>query len=324
MKFSIVVPVYNVEKYIRKCIESIITQTYQNFELIIVDDGSTDYSGKICDKYINKSNVKVFHKKNGGASSARNYGIKKSKGEYLMFIDGDDFLYDVNCLEELNKIINNSNVDIIQYKMIYYYDKSKKFKKLPDIVKLEQNTLVEKLDYLNTHGQLSISACDKIVKSSIIKNNNIYFNENIRAEDIDWSLNLYLYAKSLKILNYDIYVYRQQREGSFTNKINSYGINSLFEVINYWYKYKYANKRIRDIYFNYLAYQYVILLTVSNKNNTNKTKSKEILKLKSLLKYDKNFKVKYSRKVFDLFGINLGIKILKIYLKIKNIGFLKI
>ena len=120
MKFSIVVPVYNVEKYIRKCIESIITQTYQNFELIIVDDGSTDYSGKICDKYINKSNVKVFHKKNGGASSAINYGIKKSKGEYLMFIDGDDFLYDVNCLEELNKIINNSNVDIIQYKMIYY------------------------------------------------------------------------------------------------------------------------------------------------------------------------------------------------------------
>ena len=94
VEFSIIVPVYNIENYITECIESIITQTYQNFELILVDDESTDKSGEICDMYAKMySKIKVIHKKNGGLSSARNSGIDNSNGEYLMFIDGDDKLY---------------------------------------------------------------------------------------------------------------------------------------------------------------------------------------------------------------------------------------
>ena len=90
---SIIVPVYNVENYLTECIESTLKQTYHNVEIILIDDGSTDRSGKICDTYANKDNrIKVFHKKNGGLSDARNMGIGKVTGEYIYFLDSDDIL----------------------------------------------------------------------------------------------------------------------------------------------------------------------------------------------------------------------------------------
>ena len=95
---SIVVPLYNVENYLKECIDSILTQSYHNLEIILVDDGSTDNSGKICDNYAKKdSRIKVIHKENGGASDARNYGIKEAKGKYIQFTDSDDF-YDKNSI----------------------------------------------------------------------------------------------------------------------------------------------------------------------------------------------------------------------------------
>ena len=92
-KISVIVPVYNVEKYLCSCIDSILAQTFTDFELLLIDDGSRDKSGEICDEYANKDcRVKVFHKENGGVSSARNLGIDESKGEYLFFVDSDDII----------------------------------------------------------------------------------------------------------------------------------------------------------------------------------------------------------------------------------------
>ena len=109
---SIIVPVYNVEKYLQKCIESIINQTYTNIEIILVDDGSNDKCPKICDEYLKKDNrISAFHKKNGGLSDARNYGIKEAKGEYISFVDSDDFV-DNNYIEEMYKIIKEDDSDI--------------------------------------------------------------------------------------------------------------------------------------------------------------------------------------------------------------------
>ena len=92
-EISVIVPVYNVERYLTRCIDSILAQTYQNFELILVDDGSTDGSGTLCDSYMKKdSRIKVIHKKNGGLSDARNSGIDAAEGEFLSFIDSDDWV----------------------------------------------------------------------------------------------------------------------------------------------------------------------------------------------------------------------------------------
>ena len=103
MKFSIIVPVYNVEKYLEKCLESILNQTFKDFEAIIVNDGSTDNSQEIIDKYVNKDQkiFKSFKKENGGLSDARNFGIERAKGEYIVFLDSDDYI-DENLLNTLN------------------------------------------------------------------------------------------------------------------------------------------------------------------------------------------------------------------------------
>ena len=102
---SIIVPVYNVEKYIKKCVDSLITQTYSNLEIILVNDGSPDNSGKICDEYAQSdSRIKVIHKANGGLSDARNTGIDIAEGQYIFFLDSDDWI-DCQCIEKLHNLI---------------------------------------------------------------------------------------------------------------------------------------------------------------------------------------------------------------------------
>ena len=102
VKFSIIVPVYKVEKYLERCINSILSQTYRNFELILVDDGSTDNCPRICDEYVKSNNrINVIHKKNGGLSSARNAGIDRSTGEYIIFVDSDDYWNSNHALQKI-------------------------------------------------------------------------------------------------------------------------------------------------------------------------------------------------------------------------------
>ena len=98
-KISIIVPVYNVENYLERCVESILKQTYTNFELLLINDGSTDQSGDLCDQLVSKNeNIKVFHLENAGVSNARNVGIQNSTGEWITFIDSDDFLKNIHAL----------------------------------------------------------------------------------------------------------------------------------------------------------------------------------------------------------------------------------
>ena len=111
---SVIVPVYNVQDYLAECINSIIRQNYTHFELLLVDDGSTDNSGMLCEQYRKKDNrIKVIHKKNGGLSDARNYGIDKALGEYLTFIDSDDYVSEIYLNALVNTAIHN-NADIVQ------------------------------------------------------------------------------------------------------------------------------------------------------------------------------------------------------------------
>lgn len=119
MKFSIVIPVYNVEKYIDKCLDSVVKQTYDNYEVIIVNDGSPDNSQKIIDKYVNKDKrFRSYIKENGGLSDARNYGVKKATGDYLIFIDSDDYV-DEQYLSKINSVLScEENVDVIKIKII--------------------------------------------------------------------------------------------------------------------------------------------------------------------------------------------------------------
>ena len=129
---SVIIPVYNVQKYVARCIKSVLRQTYQNLEIIIIDDGSTDESGEICDKFSNYAGIKVFHKKNGGLSDARNYGIVHSKGEFLSFIDSDDVLHPC-FFERLYNAIKKYEADIAACNVKLFYQES-------ELDYLEKNT----------------------------------------------------------------------------------------------------------------------------------------------------------------------------------------
>ncbi len=119
---SVIVPIYNIEKYIRRALDSILAQTFSNFELLLIDDGSTDSCKEICDEYGNKhQHIRVFHKENGGLSSARNYGLERALGEYTIFFDPDDWV-EPQCLEELYSIAEKTKADVVMC-AIYYNDK---------------------------------------------------------------------------------------------------------------------------------------------------------------------------------------------------------
>ena len=125
IKISIIIPVYNVEKYLATCLDSVINQTYKNLEILLIDDGSTDSSGLICEQYSKKdTRIKTIHKKNGGLSDARNVGISYASGDYISFIDSDDFI-DINTFTILNQYIKQYNADIITFNYYDYYNKDK-------------------------------------------------------------------------------------------------------------------------------------------------------------------------------------------------------
>ena len=113
-RISVVVPVYNVEQYLEKCVNSIINQTYKNLEIILVDDGATDKSGKLCDELAKLDNrIMVYHKKNGGLSDARNYGVERATGDYIGFVDSDDYI-DAEMYEKLYEALKKENVDVAE------------------------------------------------------------------------------------------------------------------------------------------------------------------------------------------------------------------
>ena len=130
MLVSFIIPVYNVESYIHQCVESIKRQTYKKIEIILVDDGSPDNSPEICDTFAQKdSRIKVLHKLNGGLSDARNSGLQMASGDYVVFIDGDDFWVDEKQLELLMSVVNkNKDCDFIGFNCSYYYPQTNRYK----------------------------------------------------------------------------------------------------------------------------------------------------------------------------------------------------
>lgn len=162
---SVIVPIYNVEKYLTKCIESIINQTYKNLEIILVDDGSPDNCPTICDEYAKKdSRIKVIHKKNGGLSDARNAGLDIATGEYVMFIDSDDFI-DIDMMKSMMNNMIDNNVDLVVCNIKYIYDNGEKVKYNQEDKILDKHEAMK--EYIKD-GIVQAIACNKLYKKKLI------------------------------------------------------------------------------------------------------------------------------------------------------------
>ena len=214
---SIIIPVYNVEPYLSKCIKSIINQTYKKLEIILINDGSTDNSLKICKEYAKKdSRIKVINKKNGGLSSARNKGIENSKGKYLIFIDSDDYI-DLTMVEKLytNLLENNADISICNH----YYDYQNNNLKVKSFPK-DKLLVTEKEKYYNIYNDYSVAtiiACAKIYKREIF--NDIKYPIGMVHEDEAIVLDILEKANRISYFNEPLYYY-VQRQNSITNKFN--------------------------------------------------------------------------------------------------------
>jgi len=188
---SIIIPVYNSEQYLHQCIESIINQSYKNIEVILIDDGSTDNSGRICDKYAqNDKRVRVIHTKNNGPASARNGGIKHLKGEFLFFIDSDDFIEN-NAISLLMENYNQTNADIIigDFKKVNDNNPNSGHNRVfPDSKLLTKQDIIDYTRwYLKKPNKFPLFAHSwgRLFRSSIVKNNSIYFDADLRTfEDV--------------------------------------------------------------------------------------------------------------------------------------------
>lgn len=230
-KISVIVPVYNVENYLRACIDSILNQTFTDFEIILVDDGSPDDSGRICDEYSsNESRIYTIHKKNGGLASARNAGIDAALGEYITFVDSDDFV-DIDYLMNYYNAFNNYDVDIV-HTGLRYLPSGKELKEgFPVNKVLSGIEMIEATPELSKNIAIpfSVRYC---FKRNFLNNNNLRFNENIKyAEDTPFNIVAISKAKSMICVDSISY--------NYVSRINSITSNpykpTMVEDSNYIY-----------------------------------------------------------------------------------------
>ena len=237
---SIVVPIYNVEKYLEKCIESILNQSFIDFEIILVDDGSTDKSGIICDEYSKKdSRIKVIHKENKGVSSARNTGINEAIGKYVAFVDPDDTIHFKKYEIMLNECLKNDlDMVVCQIKTINTKLNIEKISNVWNIVncKIDKDNIEKRLipDIL-TKGQFSMaSSVNKVYKMQMIIESNIRFDEKRNhGEDSRFNWLLLQKISSIEFIDKPLYEYYIRDRVSLTRIFNKDRYNEILDNRNF-------------------------------------------------------------------------------------------
>ena len=288
MRFSVIVPAYNVQDYIVSCIDSILKQSFKDYEIVLVNDGSTDATFEHCEKLSEKNGcIKLVNKENGGLSSARNEGIRKAEGDYLLFLDGDDFWRDDDFLENLNRIIKTNSPDTIIFPYSYYYakDRIKEYQFDLSEISSSSDKFSDNLYSLIDNGIWYPSACNKCIRRDIVAINNISFPLNMTSEDVKWCFELSQHIASYYIYNKGVYMYRQNREGSISYKLKMKNLEDLFLNIENVLS---GSKKIRDADYLYLSHYYLEVIPYVMPFLKNPNIKRMLSKYKWLSKYSKN------------------------------------
>ena len=253
MKISVIVPVYNVEKYIAKCLDSLVNQTLDDVEIIVVNDGSLDESQKIIDKYIKKypQKIKSVIKKNGGQGSARNFGLKYATGEYIAYVDSDDWV-ELDMFEKMynNAQKNNSDIVVCGNKVISM-DNS--------VLKIEPAIYFDDVKLNILFGKMAV--WNKIYKREIISKKNIEFRHKVWYEDIDFTTKLIFNNYKISFIDEPLYNYLL-RPGSTMNNSN---IDRNLELLNAFDEIKkFYDKDYKSIYseVEFLAIYHIYIATI--------------------------------------------------------------
>ena len=260
MKISVIVPVYNVEKYLEKCLDSLAKQTLKEMEVIIINDGSPDNSDIIIDKYVKKhKNFYGYKKPNGGLSSARNYGIKYAKGDYIAFLDSDDYVTNDMYLKMYEKAISN-DFDMVVCDVNYVYPDKEYV--------VTSNIKNDTTDIKGVMNNIYPAAWNKIFKRELF-DNDVYFKEGVWFEDVEFIYRILPFIKSIGVIHepFNQYV---QREGSITNTINKkiydyvYNMDS---IISFYKERKLYNEYRSELEYSYVRYVYATFIKSTMRYN---------------------------------------------------------
>lgn len=262
-KITVIIPVYNVEMYLKEAIESVINQTYQNLEILLIDDGSTDNSGKICDEYAKKDNrITVFHQENRGLSGARNTGLRNATGKYIMCLDSDD-KFELEACQIMYDAIKDTNAD---YMIANYINIDEDGTRWENPVFKKDKYSAFKLsikDYEKSFYIMNSGVCNKIFRKSFLDSLQIEFVERLPAEDAIFTTYCFIKSKNVYYIPNIIYQYRQRYSDSISSSCSKKyfdGINQAYRIIyeNFrdnnelgFYRYFYAKS------MNYILYKFI-------------------------------------------------------------------
>ena len=314
MKVSVVIPVYNVKPYLERCVQSVLHQSFKDLEIILVDDGSTDGSGEMCDQTAKRdSRIVVIHQKNQGLSGARNTGIKKAKGEYIVFLDSDDEWLHPDGLELL---LQGDMADLIVFKRVDIkegdlYITSADYE-LNAIKRLHDTQDI--FTYMVKSQMLQISACFLLIRRQILIDNNIYFPCGIISEDVFWTMHLWQHVTSARFTNLDLYGYHH-REGSIKKKTSIRVFQSYNFIFTYWKNQCAAGCKNAETILAYMANMWVSRgYDFLHLAKSDKQEAINILKKHTdLLNWGFSPKSKRTKKPIKLLGVKTTVIILGLY-----------
>lgn len=290
MLVSVIIPVYNVERYLCECVDCVLRQSYQHLQVVLVDDGSTDDSGVICDNYASQDKrIMVIHKPNGGLSDARNAGLAVATGVYVLFLDADDKWGSTDFVEQLVRKAEQTHADLIMFGSSRFWEGEAA---VPE-VKFSADDFIGSTEdifcRLYKKNMFSMSACYKMICREVLQQNGIMFTKGLLGEDMDWVQRLLPCVRTLSFENSVYYCYRR-REGSISMGFGTKNAEDFCLILETWKAH--WEKKQNKVYLGYLAYLYVTLVYNYYLLNTDDRKMLEnrILSLACLLDYSQTLK----------------------------------
>lgn len=318
MIVSVVIPVYNDKPYLERCVQSVLNQTYKDLEIVLVDDGSTDGTGDLCDQLASVDlRICVIHQENKGLSGARNVGIRKATGEYIVFLDSDDEWLQSDGLE---KLLAGEKTDLIIFKRVDFWSKGRRVAGADyDIEMLTSMPDTQAVfSHLVKTQQLQISACFLLVRRHVLLDYDLFFPIGLYSEDVHWSMRLWQHVEKVRFVNLNFYAY-YHREARITTTADIRSFHSYDHIFTYWKAQCEANCKNAGAIRAYMAnlwvsrgYSYHIM------NKCDKAEALRILKKHTdLLKYGCSPKSRRIKKLVDFFGVRATAVVLGWYWRIR-------
>ena len=323
MKLSFILPIYNVEAYLPHCVNSILNQMNDTCEIILVDDGSPDHSGQICDDYAARDpRIRVIHKENGGPSAARNTGLQVAKGEYICFVDSDDYI-EKNTVEKLLDWIDREHLDLCFLQAAKVYEDGSTEPVREDIrsADIRGKNRDEVLRYLASRNTFSGGPWAKLYRREFLLDNHITFPEGRLSEDLVFCLKVYLRAEGIDCLDFPFYCYCQKRTDSLTSVITpSYYRDTLLfveEVVRDYGSTHRPQNADGELALSSAAFEYAVLVwqAVLLPKENQAWAWQAIMPYRWILKWGQSSKVRLIRRASYLFGLKGAARLADFYQK---------